>query len=70
MMSANRATPRDENPPTDRADQPIIRGSAGAMALQSSRGLEAAPQTFVRLTGSRLAAPRERHRVNASPSQV
>ncbi|MFK4487137.1 hypothetical protein [Bradyrhizobium sp. USDA 336] len=69
MMAGNRATPRDENPPTERADQPIIRGSTGAMALQSSRGFEAAPQTFVRLTGSRLARPRDRHRVNASASQ-
>ncbi|WP_370111476.1 hypothetical protein [Bradyrhizobium yuanmingense] len=39
------------------------------MALQSSRGLEAAPQTFVRLTGSRLATPRDRRRVNASALQ-
>ncbi|MDD1522653.1 hypothetical protein DCG74_22400 [Bradyrhizobium sp. WBAH42] len=69
MIAGNRATPRDENPPTDRGDQPIIRGSAGAMALQSNRGFEAAPQTFVRLTGSRLAAPRDRHRVNATASQ-
>ncbi|BAR61496.1 hypothetical protein NK6_8347 [Bradyrhizobium diazoefficiens] len=28
------------------------------MALQSSRGFEAAPQMFVRLTGSHLAKPR------------
>ncbi|WP_345944079.1 hypothetical protein [Bradyrhizobium sp. NBAIM02] len=69
MMAGNRATPRDENPPTERADQPIIRGSTGAMALQSSRRLEAAPQTFVRLTGSRLATPRDRRRVNASALQ-
>ncbi|WP_283815746.1 hypothetical protein [Bradyrhizobium glycinis] len=39
------------------------------MALQSRRGLEAAPQTFVRLTGSRLATPRDRHLVNTSASQ-
>ena len=69
MMAGNRAMPCDENPPTDRGDQPIIRGSAGAMALQSSRGLEAAPQTFVRLTGSRLATPRDRHQVNAGVSR-
>nr|GAJ34928.1 hypothetical protein BDOA9_0141270 [Bradyrhizobium sp. DOA9] len=70
MMAANRATPRDENLPTDRGDQPPIRGSAGAMALQSSRGFEAAPQTFVRLTGSRLATQRDRHRVSAGSSQA
>ncbi len=69
MMAGNRATPRDENPPTDRADQPTIRRSAGAMALQSSRSLEAAPQTFVRLTGSRLATPGDRHLVRAGASQ-
>jgi hypothetical protein len=28
------------------------------MALQSSRGFEATPQSFVRLTGSHLAKPR------------
>ncbi|WP_246791287.1 hypothetical protein [Bradyrhizobium commune] len=33
-------------------------GSPGPMALQSSRGYEAAPQAFVRLTGSHLAKPR------------
>jgi hypothetical protein len=31
----------------------------GAMALQSHRGYEAAPQMFVRLTGSRLSKPRQ-----------
>jgi hypothetical protein len=53
----------------DCGDQPPIRGSAGAMALQSSRGFEAAPQTFVRLTGSHLAKPCDRHPMNASASQ-
>jgi hypothetical protein len=32
--------------------------SPGAMALQSDRGYDAAPQMFVRLTGSHLARPR------------
>jgi hypothetical protein len=69
MMAGNRATPRDENPRMDCGDQPPIRGSAGAMALQSRRGFEAAPQTFVRLTGSHLAKPCDRHPMNASASQ-
>jgi hypothetical protein len=60
MMAGNRATPRDADPGTDRGDQPPIRGSAGEMALQSSRGFEAAPQMFVRLTGSHLAKLRDR----------
>jgi hypothetical protein len=61
MMAGNRATPRDADARTDRRDQPPVRGSAGEMALQSNRGFEAAPQTFVRLTGSHLAKPRDRH---------
>jgi hypothetical protein len=32
--------------------------SSGEMVLQSSRGFEAVPQMFVRLTGSHLAKPR------------
>jgi hypothetical protein len=31
--------------------------SSGAMALQSDRGYQAAPQMLVRLTGSHLAKP-------------
>ncbi|MBR0844306.1 hypothetical protein JQ607_29245 [Bradyrhizobium liaoningense] len=61
MMAQNRATMRDADQCRDRADQRQIRSPAtspGEMALQSSRGDEAAPQTFVRLTGSHLAKPR------------
>lgn len=60
MMAGDRATARDAGQPTDRGDQRLIRGCAasGEMALQSSRGFEAAPQAFVRLTGSHLAKPR------------
>ncbi len=32
--------------------------SSGAMTLQSSRGCEASPQKFVRLSGSHLPKPR------------
>lgn len=61
MVAQDRATARDADQRTDRGDQRAIRGrttSPGAMALQSSRGFEAAPQAFVRLTGSHLAKPR------------
>jgi hypothetical protein len=61
MMAQDRATARDAAQSTDRADQQSIRsrtGSPGAMTLQSSRGYEAVPQAFVRLTGSHLAKPR------------
>lgn len=61
MTAGNRATPRDTDPPRDRGDEPPIRGSAGEMALQSSRGFEAAPQMFVRLTGSHLEKPGDHH---------
>ena len=63
MIARDRATTRDAIEATDRADQyatPNRPGSPGAMALQSSRGYEAAPQAFVRLTGSHLAKPRLR----------
>jgi hypothetical protein len=56
MMAQNRATTRDAAEPNDRTDQPAA--SPGAMALQSGRGYEAAPQAFVRLSGSHLAKPR------------
>ncbi len=56
MMAQDRATARDAAEPTDRAEHRT--GSAGAMALQSGRGYEAAPQAFVRLSGSHLAKPR------------
>ncbi|UPK39796.1 hypothetical protein IVB18_22755 [Bradyrhizobium sp. 186] len=61
MMAGDRATARDADQRTDRGDQRPIRSRAsspGEMTLQSSRGLEAAPQAFVRLTGSHLAKPR------------
>ena len=61
MTAGNRATARDAAQWTDRADQQPIRsraGTPGPMALQSGRGYEAAPQAFVRLTGSHLAKPR------------
>ncbi|QFI71052.1 hypothetical protein F8237_00895 [Bradyrhizobium betae] len=56
MMAQDRAAARDADQWTDRADQGAT--SPGAMALQSSRGFEAAPQAFVRLTGSHLARSR------------
>lgn len=56
MMAQDRATPRDADQRTDRADQRTA--SPGAMALQSGRGYEAEPQAFVRLSGSHLAKPR------------
>jgi len=56
MVAQDRATTRDAAEPNDRADQRTA--SPGAMALQSGRGYEAAPQAFVRLSGSHLAKPR------------
>ncbi len=56
MMAQDRATVRDAAQQKDRADQRT--GSPGSMALQSGRGYEAAPQAFVRLSGSHLAKPR------------
>ncbi|WP_426609224.1 hypothetical protein [Bradyrhizobium sp. McL0616] len=61
MMAQDRATARDAAESSDRADHESVgsrAGSPGAMALQSGRGYEAAPQAFVRLTGSHLAKPR------------
>ena len=61
MTVGHRATARDAAQWTDRADQQPVRNRAvspGEMALQSGRGYEAAPQAFVRLTGSHLAKPR------------
>ncbi|MBJ7402950.1 MAG: hypothetical protein JHD07_06460 [Bradyrhizobium sp.] len=60
MTAGNRATPRDDNPRMDRGERPPMRRSAGEMAQQSRRGVDAAPQMFVRLTGSHLARPRDR----------
>jgi hypothetical protein len=56
MMVQDRATSREADQRTDGGDQrPRSVTSAGAMSLQSGRGFEAAPQAFVRLTGSHLA---------------
>lgn len=58
MVAQDRAMSREANQRTDRGDQRSNRvASAGAMALQSGRGFEAAPQAFVRLTGSHLVKP-------------
>ncbi|MBW7968303.1 hypothetical protein [Bradyrhizobium sp. BR 10289] len=60
MMAQDRAAARDAEQLTDRADQRVFGkrvASVGAMSLQSGRGYEAAPQAFVRLTGSHLAKP-------------
>ncbi|MGV7217019.1 hypothetical protein [Bradyrhizobium sp. UFLA05-112] len=57
MMARDRAIGRDVD--QDRANERQGQRSAtGAMALQSDRGYEVAPQAFVRLTGSHLAKPR------------
>ncbi|OAF10865.1 hypothetical protein AYJ54_08925 [Bradyrhizobium centrolobii] len=61
MMATDRATTRDADQWTDRANERFNRSraaSSGAMAQQSNRGYEAAPQMFVRLTGSHLVKPR------------
>ncbi len=60
MMAEQSATTRDADR-SDRTNAGPSRDSAnhaGAMTLQSARSYEAAPQTFVRLTGSHLAKPR------------
>jgi len=68
MMAVHSATMRtaDRSDPAD--ERPVHRGAnhTGAMAMQSDRGYEAAPQTFVRLTGSHLARPRAAARVTAA----
>ncbi|MEH2484852.1 hypothetical protein [Bradyrhizobium sp. AZCC 2230] len=56
MVAQDRATARDAAERNDSSDQRTA--SPGAMALQSGRGYEAAPQAFVRLSGSHLAKPR------------
>jgi hypothetical protein len=62
MTAQDRATAREAAPRTDRADGQYLQGgradSPGMMAQQSGPGYEAAPQAFVRLSGSRLAKPR------------
>jgi len=55
MVVQDRPMTRKAEQRTDREDQRSNRvPSAGAMSLQSGRGFEAAPQAFVRLTGSHL----------------
>ncbi|WP_298243958.1 hypothetical protein [uncultured Bradyrhizobium sp.] len=64
MTTQDRATPRETDQRTDRRVQrPSHVASAGAMSLQSGRGFEAAPQAFVRLTGSHLVRPQARRAV-------
>ncbi|OAF18454.1 hypothetical protein [Bradyrhizobium neotropicale] len=66
MMATDRAASRDSDQWTDCANQRPDHGrtassganSSGTMAQQSSPGCEAAPPTFVRLTGSHLVKPR------------
>ncbi|EJN16010.1 hypothetical protein PMI42_00408 [Bradyrhizobium sp. YR681] len=58
MMAQDRATTREADQGTDRGDQRPGTASPSEMAQQSRRGYDAAPQKFVRLTGSHLAKPR------------
>ncbi|PSO17404.1 hypothetical protein C7G42_21875 [Bradyrhizobium sp. MOS003] len=61
MVAQDRAMPREAEQRNDRGDHRSNRvASAGAMSLQSGRGFEAAPQAFVRLTGSHLVKPQPR----------
>lgn len=60
MKAQDRATAREAAQRADRADQQPASShpkAPGAMTLQSGRGYEAAPQAFVRLSGSHLAKP-------------
>ncbi len=57
MPAEHRATTRAADHWTDRGDQRPSTAPV-AMALQSSRGYDAAPQMFVRLTGSHHAQMR------------
>jgi hypothetical protein len=57
MTAQDRVTAREPKPSTERPAKRARLAPAGAMALQSSRCQEAAPQMFVRLTGSHLAKP-------------
>jgi hypothetical protein len=59
MLAGQSATTRDADR-SDRAETTPMHRHAGAMAQQCGRGYEAAPQMFVRLTGSHLAKPRVR----------
>jgi len=67
MMAVQSATMRAADQ-SDPAHERLVHRNAnhaGAMAMQSDRGYEAAPQMFVRLTGSHLARPRTAVRVTA-----
>jgi hypothetical protein len=68
MLAGQGATTRDADR-SDRAETTPTHRHAGAMAQQSGRGDEAAPQMFVRLTGSHLVKPRA-HRTAADASIV
>ncbi len=58
MTMQDRAMSRETDQRTDDRDQrPSRTSQTGAMSLQSGRGFEAAPQAFVRLTGSHLVRP-------------
>jgi hypothetical protein len=56
MIAETSATARTMDPRPDRANDGSTH--CGAMSLQSTRGYETAPQSFVRLTGSHFAGPR------------
>jgi hypothetical protein len=60
MKAGDSATTRHADQRVDRAkDRSNCRAnSSGAMALQSDRVYDAAPQMFVQLTGSHPARPR------------
>jgi hypothetical protein len=61
MTAGHRAPARDAEQIAARAKERPDRCRAkpvGAMALQPDRGYKAAPQMFVRLSGSHLAKPR------------
>lgn len=58
MTMQDRAMSRETDQRTDDSDQrPSRTSQTSAMSLQSGRGFEAAPQAFVRLTGSHLVRP-------------
>ena len=68
MMAVQSATMRAADQ-SDPAHERLVHRNAnhaGAMAMQSDRGYEAAPQTFVRLTGSHLTKPRAAARITAA----
>ncbi|OKO92829.1 hypothetical protein AC629_00020 [Bradyrhizobium sp. NAS80.1] len=58
MLAGHRTATRGADQWTDCGDQRPSTTAPGAMVLQSSCGHEAAPQMFVRLTGSHQAKKR------------